>query len=244
MTKDYAKKNHARARSGHSNGRYNDNASFLPPWAWLSIGIFIGVFLFALINWKMLNSKTLAPAAEQYPAQASIDAPSVASSIEQAKNQASSTLLEPPVEDLSTQTTRFDFYTLLPNMNMEMEMKMEAAPIQENKIAHKPKTPTVTPKTKPKRQAKIQSLPAPLVLPSNFIVQVASFRSYNQAESLKAKLALKGFESKIQSITMRNNNIWYRVYLGPFDDKDNATSIQSKLESKQKMNSFVLKINV
>lgn len=243
MTKDYAKKNHAKTRSGHSNSRYNDNASFLPPWAWLSIGIFIGVFLFALINWKILNYKTVDHVTDPYPAQASIDVPSVASSIEQAKNQASSTLLEPPVEDLSTQTTRFDFYTLLPNMNMEMEMKVPD-PIQENKIAQKPKTPTAKPKAKPKMQAKIQSLPAPLVLPSNFIVQVASFRSYNQAESLKAKLALKGFESKIQSISMRNNNIWYRVYLGPFDDKGNAKSIQSKLESKQKMNSFVLKINV
>jgi len=236
MTKDYAKKNHTRTRNGNSNSRYNDNASFLPPWAWLSIGILIGFFLFGLINWKMLKNKTLTTITELHPAQAVIETTPATTPIEQqAITQAASPNTEVPVEDLSNQTTRFDFYTLLPNMNMEI-----ADPIEESPIAQKPKTLTA----KPKVQAKIQSLPAPLVLPSNFIVQVASFRSYNQAESLKVKLALKGFESKIQSITMRNNDTWYRVYLGPFDDKDNAKSVQSKLESKQKMNSFVLKINV
>tara|TARA_R110002110_G_scaffold65206_4_gene179959 strand:+ start:44512 stop:45222 length:711 start_codon:yes stop_codon:yes gene_type:complete len=236
MTKDYAKnksnefQNRARTKPGHNN-RYNENASFFPPWAWLTTGIAIGFFLFALLDWKVLDhNATNKPV--QTPQQASQTITIEEAPVAPVSTETNSV----PIEDLSSEATRFDFYTLLPNMSVEMP---EVPPANEAQAKKLKQVAQLAKKTK-----KIKTLPAPLTLPSHYILQVASFRSYNQAESLKATLALKGFESKIQSIKMRHDETWYRVYLGPFDDKNYAKSIQVKLESKQKMNSFVLKINV
>lgn len=222
MTKDYAKNKRAQfntqTKAGPHRGRhYSESASFLPPWAWLTLGMLIGFFLFGLIYWKALRPEPVAPlaTAQQTPAsQAEIE---------------DSVLEEEEPLAMESEPTRFDFYTILPNMSLDTN-EVESSPAPP---------PVVTPQKNVQTNARAASIPD-----EGFIVQVASFRSESQAESLKAKLALNGFESKIQSITMSNNQIWYRVYIGPFKQRADAKALQIKLESKQKMNSFVLKINV
>lgn len=228
MTKDYAKNKRAQfntqTKSGTNRGRhYSGSDSFLPPWAWLTLGMIIGFFLFGLIYWKALRPEPAAPlhTAKQMPA------PQV--EVEDAVLEDEESLA------MESEPTRFDFYTILPNMSLET-----------NEVESRPTPPpVVTPqKVVTSQKTRQPNVRAASVPDERFIVQVASFRAESQAESLKAKLALNGFESKIQSITMSNNQIWYRVYIGPFKQRADAKALQIKLESKQKMNSFVLKINV
>jgi len=47
-------------------------------------------------------------------------------------------------------------------------------------------------------------------------LQVGSFQSPEDAEKLKAKLALLGVEANVQSATIPEKGVWYRVRLGPY----------------------------
>ncbi len=47
------------------------------------------------------------------------------------------------------------------------------------------------------------------------LLQVGSFQSANEADSLKAQLAFLGLEARIESAIV-NDDTWHRVILGPF----------------------------
>lgn len=48
------------------------------------------------------------------------------------------------------------------------------------------------------------------------ILQAGSFSNQNDADKLKAKLALLGVEANIQTATIPDKGVWYRVRLGPY----------------------------
>ncbi len=52
------------------------------------------------------------------------------------------------------------------------------------------------------------------------ILQAGSFPSANDAENLKAKLALLGVEASIQTATIKDKGVWYRVRTGPYKNAD------------------------
>ncbi len=62
-----------------------------------------------------------------------------------------------------------------------------------------------------------------------FFLQVAAFKSSKEADNLKAKLALAGFESKIMRSELEKDDIWYRVRLGPFESETKLWSVKTAL---------------
>jgi cell division protein FtsN len=52
------------------------------------------------------------------------------------------------------------------------------------------------------------------------ILQAGSFPNINDAENLKAKLALLGVEANIQTAAIKDKGVWYRVRLGPYKNAD------------------------
>lgn len=52
------------------------------------------------------------------------------------------------------------------------------------------------------------------------ILQAGSFSTENDAEKLKARLALLGVEAGIQTATIPDKGVWYRVRLGPYKNAD------------------------
>ncbi len=52
------------------------------------------------------------------------------------------------------------------------------------------------------------------------ILQAGSFSSVDDAEKLKAKLALLGLVASIQTATIPDKGVWYRVRLGPYKNAD------------------------
>ncbi len=52
-----------------------------------------------------------------------------------------------------------------------------------------------------------------------YILQAGSFKSKNDAEKLKASLALLGFQAHIQSVTV-NSTPWHRVRIGPYSQSN------------------------
>jgi len=85
---------------------------------------------------------------------------------------------------------KFDFYTILPEMEV-MVPEQDIAGKVEHGVAH-------------------------VKTPGTYVLQVGSFRRYDQADRLKAQLALLGLEADIQGVTVNGNETWHRVRLGPF----------------------------
>ncbi|MFB3059094.1 MAG: SPOR domain-containing protein [Gammaproteobacteria bacterium] len=72
------------------------------------------------------------------------------------------------------------------------------------------------------------------------ILQVGSFQSVTEADSMKAQLALLGLEAKIESAEV-NSSIWHRVVLGPYRNNGKLSRtknllIENRIEFMQRVN--------
>lgn len=106
----------------------------------------------------------------------------------------------------------FDFYTLLP----EMEVVVDTPKLPPKKtIVTSPPQPN--PETKPENKV-------------SYLLQVGSFKKAEDADSYRARLALLGIESKVQTVTIDNKDTWHRVQLGPIVGRDKADKLQRQLK--------------
>lgn len=64
-----------------------------------------------------------------------------------------------------------------------------------------------------------------------YYLQVAAFPNPSDADNLKARLALSGIESKIQTATLPDGKIWHRVRVGPFSEKNELSDSRAALNS-------------
>ena len=111
---------------------------------------------------------------------------------------------------------KFEFYTLLTEDNKTAPHPTKAPRLAKNKDG----------------LATVKEAKGKKALPSTqdqqFFVQAASFRHQKDADRLKAKLALNGFEVRLLKV-QSNGVYWYRVMLGPFDNQINAEKAQTKM---------------
>jgi len=115
---------------------------------------------------------------------------------------------EPPIIDAPTaadqRSDRYDFFTVLPEIevvvpNREIEQRARDNPDQ-------PATPAG----------------------GSYLIQVGSFRSADDAEALKARLAMLGLVAQTRAVTV-NGETWHRVRLGPYDTARAADSARRQL---------------
>ena len=64
-----------------------------------------------------------------------------------------------------------------------------------------------------------------------FQMQCGSFRQAEQAEAMRAQIAFAGFASAVRR-TEGTNGVWYRVVLGPYDSKRQATADRNRLQQQ------------
>ncbi len=109
----------------------------------------------------------------------------------------------PAKENLtSNPKPRFDFYQILP----EMEIVIPAHEIEERRRLEG------TGKSNP----------------GIFIIQIGSFKTPQQADTLKARLALLGIETLVQKVNQSGSN-WYRVKSGPHTSFRVVDKIRNRL---------------
>jgi len=60
-------------------------------------------------------------------------------------------------------------------------------------------------------------------------LQAGAFASESDAENLKARLALSGWEAAVQMATLPDKSVRYRVRLGPYDNTDELNRIKADL---------------
>lgn len=122
----------------------------------------------------------------------------------------------------------FEFYTLLPEMEVVVETPKKPQPA----VVTLPTIPTAP--TKP-------AVPAPTTTTAavtadkpvdevSYLLQVGSFRKLADADAYKAKLAFLGVESRVQTVTIDNKDTWHRVQIGPVKGRDKADALQKQLK--------------
>jgi cell division protein FtsN len=112
----------------------------------------------------------------------------------------------------------FDFYTLLPEMEVVVESKNKGEPPVVSSPPEESQPATTTPaETK-------QPEPA-----ESYMIQVGSFKKLADADGFRARLALLGIESKVQTVTIDSKETWHRVQVGPIAGRNKADALQKQL---------------
>lgn len=112
---------------------------------------------------------------------------------------------------------RFDFYTILPGSEKQ---------VTEQEI----------------KQAQTSKQEAEKSGGDNYFLQVGAFQTEQEADNMKAKLALLGLEAVIQTATIPDKGVWHRVRVGPFTQIDDINKARSELV-KNSIDSTLLKIH-
>lgn len=119
---------------------------------------------------------------------------------------------------------RYDFYTLLPNESVLPERRPKPAPPKPApKPAPAPTTPDVAPLapvTPDKRE------PDENVV---YVLQAASYANREDADRLKATLALTGLEAHIEQISIEGKGDFFRVRLGPYTRVEDLDAANARL---------------
>jgi len=97
----------------------------------------------------------------------------------------------------------FDFYTVLPEYETVVDEKQFIREVQ-----------------KPAKKKEKES---------TYILQAASYSSFNDADKLKAKLALNGLTSRIEKISVDGKGQFYRVRLGPYSSTRTKKDVVKRL---------------
>lgn len=96
-----------------------------------------------------------------------------------------------------------DFYSVLPQREVEIPVTQQEQEAIDNPVINKEAA-------------------------ERYILQVGSFKSNAEADSLKAQLAFLGLEARIVSADV-NNVTWHRVQLGPFASNTELSQAKNRL---------------
>ena len=105
---------------------------------------------------------------------------------------------------------RFDFYTVLPNQELDLNPNIDPAGLKSGNASS-----------------------------AQYLLQVGSFRQQADADRRRGELALLGLEATVEPGD-GNNGRWYRVYLGPFEDRSEMARAQA-LTAQADMDTLLLK---
>lgn len=96
--------------------------------------------------------------------------------------------------------TRFDFYTILPGKEKQLSSEEINAPKESAAVTQ-----------------------------NVYYLQVGAFQTTDEADNMKAKLALQGFETVVQTASIPDKGVWHRVRVGPMSDLDTINKTKTEL---------------
>lgn len=94
------------------------------------------------------------------------------------------------------------------------------------------------------RERAARAAPAPTpsaATAERWLIQVAAYRSRDDAEQQRAALALAGLAARIEQVTIDDSQTWFRVRVGPYDNAAAAQAAQRSLQA-QGLKGVVMKI--
>ena len=188
-------------RSGSNGG--------MPAWLWalvgLALGLVIAAYFFLGDFWKSHNN----------------DQPTPNPSAEAPLTHSEDPVVQEPIEKPKP---KYDFYTLLPEKEVvipDAELQAQAeAEAKKNATPVNPATPDLV-TAKPEVAAPVES---------RFLIQAGAFKNADEAENLKATIAMTGEIARIESAEINGTTV-YRVRLGPYNSASSLSSAKQALSS-------------
>jgi len=163
-----------------------------PAWAWLITGMLIGLFAAFLFYLNDTRGTSRARTKIETPA-----------------------TTQTPGKEAGG--ARFDFYTILPDMEIPVPDIQEILPDSS---------------VRPRTQDPVSIVPGAITNPAvagNYVLQAGAFRSVEEADRLKAKLALLGVVAHIEGTNI-NGTTWHRVRVGPYSDMAKLNDTNNRLK--------------
>ena len=126
---------------------------------------------------------------------------------------------------------RFDFYKILPGGE---EPKLQSKPPPDRVTAERAVQPPAKhdAATLAKADERLSADKAQPRTGDRFWLQAGSFAGEGEAENLKARLALAGWEASVQTADVAEKGTRYRVRLGPYDNTDELNRVKSDLAKR------------
>jgi cell division protein FtsN len=138
---------------------------------------------------------------------------------------------------------RFDFYKILPGVEepkVQPERRVadrgdravveQAKDRSSGKAAPAPALATETATARvPDKLVPVDAPPKLAKAADRFWLQAGSFSTVPDAENLRARLALAGWEASVQEGALPDKSVRYRVRLGPYDNPDELGRMKSEL---------------
>jgi cell division protein FtsN len=121
-------------------------------------------------------------------------------------------------------TPTFEFYTILPEMEVVI-----------------PDEEIVTPDDDSPANTSARNDIASVSEQHSYLLQMGSFRKHQDADRLKAKLALIGIEADIQKVSINNRDTFHRVRSGPYHSQSQLNAARA-LAKENSINSLVIKL--
>ncbi len=199
MARDYKSRAHPAARPRNKQQK--------PGWVWFVAGILVGSFISGLIWLKVT------PSGPVFPKHATV-------AKHQSKQPETAEQQEKKAPD--NPKPRFDFYTILPEMEVVVP-----DPVTEPEPVHATSAQDSIPSTRSSAET------------AGYMLQMGSFRSHADADRLKASLALVGIQAEIQKVSIKDGDIYHRVRSGPYD-RVQVNRLRAKLK-QNKISSLVIK---
>jgi cell division protein FtsN len=170
----------------------------------MAVGVFIGLVLglVAALAIAFYLNRAANPFAARDKPPAPVQAPGKAAPAEPGKATSREDAAAPEAGKAAADPKpRFDFYTILPGVEQ---------PATDQDLRNRGAD------TKAATQER-------------FFLQVGAFQNAQDADNLKARLALMGLEAAIQTASLGEKGIWHRVRLGPYDDADALARVRGQL---------------
>ena len=83
----------------------------------------------------------------------------------------------------------------------------------------------------------------PGLAPGTYVLQVGSFKRFEDADRAKARLALRGISARVQRVVINGQAVWFRVHVGPYSDVSDIRAMRVKLIEND-MDFILLRIGV
>jgi len=172
-----------------NSNRPNGGSNEFPVFAGILLGIVMGLAIAGGIAWFILKKNPVPTAAKETPQTAK---PAITPEKPVIGKPAAAGTASAAGEGKA----RFEFY---------------------KELTDKPDTPATR---KTERQVAIASKPAATAKPADgtsvYFLQEGAYTTADDAEKVKAKLALLGMEANVQPANIPEKGVWYRVRLGPY----------------------------
>jgi len=113
-------------------------------------------------------------------------------------------------EQTEKKRATFSYYAVLPNLELDVTVQPSKADTQD---------PTET-QNNANEPTKIEKI---ILKSGSYILQLASFRTINQANQAQSSLSEKGLETHIEKKVIRGKD-WYRLFMGPTENESTLST--------------------